>query len=77
MARFIQDEAGTSLKKIITMLPPMREFTGRVVGQEITYDPEVTEKAREITETMMPRCRPGTQYCGIQILRWKEFADVV
>lgn len=54
MARFMQDATGVSLKKIITTLRPLREFTGRVGGQEITFDPEVTGVAREIAAELLP-----------------------
>lgn len=54
MARFMQDVARASLKKIITMLRPLRAFTGRVGGQEVAFDPEVTGSAREIANALIP-----------------------
>lgn len=40
VARFMRAATGMSLK-IITTLHPLREFTGRVGGQDITFTPEV------------------------------------
>lgn len=45
-AQFMQNRSSVSLKKIITSLWPLREFTGRVGGQDITFDLEVTGTAR-------------------------------
>lgn len=50
---------GVSLKKIITSLRPLREFTGRVGGQDITFDPEVTGPARLIAAALLPDRFPG------------------
>ena len=54
VSRFMQDATGASLKKIITTLRPLREFTGRVGGQDITFDPEITGAAKEIAAELMP-----------------------
>lgn len=54
VSRFMQEATGASLKKIITSLRPLREFTGRVGGQDITFDPEVTGAAREIAAGLLP-----------------------
>ena len=59
LARFMQDATGASLKKIVTTLRPLREFTGRVGGQEITFDPEVTGLARDIAAALLPGRFPG------------------
>lgn len=59
VARFMQEVTGVSLKRIITSLRPLREFTGRVGGQDITFDPEVTGPAREIAEALLPGRFPG------------------
>ncbi|MGO0605998.1 IS1634 family transposase, partial [Brevibacterium linens] len=53
VSRFMQAATGESLKKIITSLRPLREFTGRVGGQDITFDPEVTGEAREIAAELL------------------------
>ncbi|WP_210604227.1 hypothetical protein [Brevibacterium oceani] len=42
------------MKKIITSLRPLREFTGQVGGQDITFDPEVTGEAKEIAAELLP-----------------------
>lgn len=54
VSRFMQEATGASLKKIITTLRPLREFTGRVGGQDITFDPEVTGAAKEIAAGLLP-----------------------
>lgn len=59
VARFMQDATGVSLKKIITALRHLREFTGRVGGQDITFDPEVTGAAKEIAAVLLPGRLPG------------------
>lgn len=48
-----------SLKKIITTLRPLLEFTGRVSRQDFTFDPEVTVPMQEITATLLPEHFPG------------------
>nr|WP_217496650.1 IS1634 family transposase [Acidipropionibacterium acidipropionici] len=45
VARYMQTATGASLKKIITTLRPLREFTGRIGTQEITFTPEIPEAA--------------------------------
>ena len=59
LARFMQEATGVSLKKIITTLRPLREFTGSMGGQDITFDPEVTGAAREIAAGLLPDSFPG------------------
>ena len=54
VSRFMQAAAGESLKKIITSLRPLREFTGRVGGQDIVFDPEITGEARKIAVELLP-----------------------
>lgn len=54
VARFMQDAAGSSLKKIVTTLRPLREFIGRVGGKDITFDPGITGTAREIAVGLLP-----------------------
>jgi len=54
MTRFMQDATGMSLKKIIATLRPLQEFTGRVSGQDITFDPEVTGTAGEFAAELLP-----------------------
>ena len=43
---------GMSLKKIITTLRPLREFTGRVSGQDITFTPEVPTEVETMLNTL-------------------------
>ena len=52
VSRFMQDATGASLKKIITSLRPLREFTGRVGGQDITFTPEVPEAVENMLQTL-------------------------
>nr|WP_101598879.1 hypothetical protein [Brevibacterium aurantiacum] len=54
VSRFMQAATGESLKKIITSLRPLREFTGQVGGQDITFDPEAAGEAREIAAELLP-----------------------
>lgn len=52
VSRFMQAATGASLKKIITSLRPLREFTGRVGGQDITFTPEVPEAVENMLQTL-------------------------
>lgn len=58
--RCMQVETGVSLKKIITYLQPLREFTGQVGGQDIKFALEVTGSARKVAAVLLPeRFRRG------------------
>ena len=48
----MQDATGASLKKIITSLRPLREFTGRVGGQDITFTPEVPKAVEDMLKAL-------------------------
>ncbi|SMY04838.1 Transposase DDE domain-containing protein [Brevibacterium aurantiacum] len=52
VARFMQDASGVSLKKIITTLRPLREFTGVIGDQEITFAPDIPPAARELLDAL-------------------------
>ena len=52
VARFMQDATGASLKKIITTLRPLREFTGVIGDQEITFAPDIPSAARELLDAL-------------------------
>ena len=52
VSRFMQDATGVSLKKIITNLRPLREFTGRVSGQDITFTPEVPKALEDMLKAL-------------------------
>jgi len=52
ISRFMQDATGMSLKKIITSLRPLREFTGRVGGQDITFTPEVPKTVEDMLKAL-------------------------
>ena len=52
VSRFMQDATGASLKKIITSLRPLREFTGRVGGQDITFTPEVPKAVEDMLKAL-------------------------
>lgn len=52
VAQFMQNATGKSLKKIVTSLRPLREFTGRVGGQDITFVPEVPAGVEELLEAL-------------------------
>lgn len=63
VARFMQDATGLSLKKIITTLRPLREFTGRVGGQDITFDPDVPAQTAKLLKNLRNR-PPGSESQG-------------
>ncbi len=48
----MQAATGASLKKIITSLRPLREFTGRVGGQDITFAPGVPEAVENMRKAL-------------------------
>lgn len=52
VSRFMQAATGASLKKIITSLRPLREFTGRVGGQDITFAPGVPEAVENMRKAL-------------------------
>lgn len=52
VARFMQTRTGVSLKRIITTLRPLREFTGRIGTHEITFPPEITPDAAHILDQL-------------------------
>lgn len=52
VSRFMQAATGASLKKIITSLRPLREFTGRVGGQDITFTPEVPRAVENMLQAL-------------------------
>jgi transposase len=52
VARFMQEATGLSLKKIITTLRPLREFTGRVGGQDITFEAQVPIDVEEMLSAL-------------------------
>ncbi|WP_181276265.1 IS1634 family transposase [Brevibacterium oceani] len=52
VSRFMQDATEASLKKIITTLRPLREFTGRVSGQDITFTPEVPKAVENMLKAL-------------------------
>ena len=52
VSRFMQAATGASLKKIITSLRPLREFTGRVGGQDITFTPEVPKAVEDMLKAL-------------------------
>lgn len=52
VARFMQHHTGVSLKRIITTLRPLREFTGRIGAQELTFPPQITPEAQHILEAL-------------------------
>ena len=52
IARYLQDETGFSIRRIIRTLRPLQEVTITLAGQEITARPELTDDARTITNTI-------------------------
>jgi len=53
-ARYMQAYTGVSLKRLITTLRPLREFTGRIGTHELTFPPEITPEAQHILEALNP-----------------------
>ena len=54
VARLMQTRTGVSLKRIITTLRPLREFTSRIGHHEITFPPDITPEAQHILEALNP-----------------------
>ena len=54
VARYMQTQTGVSLKRIITTLKPLREFTGRIGDHEITFPPEIPTEAQHILNILNP-----------------------
>lgn len=54
VARYMQTQTGMSLKRIITMLTPLREFTGQIGDHEITFPPEIPADAQQILDRLNP-----------------------
>src|SRR5699024_6283768 len=52
VARFMQTQTGVSLKRIITTLRPLREFTGRIGDHEITFPPDISPEAQHILDKL-------------------------
>ena len=52
VTRFMQDATGASLKKIITSLQPLRKFTGRAGGHEITFTPKVPKTVENMLKAL-------------------------
>lgn len=54
VARYMQTATGASLKRIITTLRPLQEFTGRIGSQEITFPPQIPASAAGLVNTLLP-----------------------
>src|SRR5699024_4737580 len=54
VARYMQNQTGVSLKRIITTLRPLREFTGQIGDHEITFPPEIPAEAQRILNWFNP-----------------------
>src|SRR5699024_9434985 len=48
VARYMQTQTGMSLKRIITTLKPLREFTGQIGDHEITFPPQIPAEAQQL-----------------------------
>src|SRR5690625_1537852 len=57
IARFMQTQTGVSLKRIITTLRPLREFTGRIGTHELTFPPDISPEAQHILDQLTPEKR--------------------
>jgi len=54
VARYMQTQTGVSLKRIITTLRPLREFTGKIGDHELTFPPEIPDAAQHILNRLNP-----------------------
>ena len=52
IARYLQDETGFSIRRIIRTLRPLQDVTISVAGQQITAKPQLTDDARAITDAL-------------------------
>lgn len=59
MARFLQDETGFSIRRIIRTLRPLQDVTITLASQAITATPELTDDARTITHALKATRRMG------------------
>nr|WP_052499912.1 transposase [Enteractinococcus helveticum] len=50
VARYMQTQTGVSLKRIITTLKPLREFTGQLGDHEITFPPDIPADAQQLLD---------------------------
>ncbi len=55
VARYLQDNTGLSLKKIINLLKPLREVTINVGGHELTAEPQIPDQAAQILQRLKIR----------------------
>ena len=51
-ARYLQDAAGTSIKKIVQVLRTARSATIEINGQRLTLEPDLTDAARDILKRL-------------------------
>jgi len=54
VARYMQTQTGMSLKRIITTLRPLREFTGKIGDHELIFPPEIPDPAQHILNRLNP-----------------------
>ena len=52
IARFLQNETGFSIRKIIRTLRPLQDVTISLAGQQITAKPELTGDARQVLDAL-------------------------
>lgn len=52
IARFLQNETGFSIRKIIRTLRPLQDITISLAGQQITAKPELTDDARHVLDAL-------------------------
>ena len=54
VSRYLQDVTGVSISKLVHTLRTVRSATLRINGTEITLDPDIPEKARNILSRLPP-----------------------
>src|SRR5699024_8851538 len=50
VARYMQTQTEVSLKRIITTLKHLREFTGQIGDHEITFPPDIPDDAQQLLD---------------------------
>lgn len=59
ISRHLQAQTGTSIKKIVRTLRPLRTVQIRLAGQTITATPMISLEARAILDQLPPITAPG------------------
>jgi hypothetical protein len=66
VARHLQDATGTTIKKIVRTLRPLRTVTFAIGAHTLTAEPPINTNARAILDRLPPVNGPGHQACASQ-----------